>query len=257
MASYSGPVITAACCTYWMRAENSLARSLLSRSMSCAFVTWRGAAGAAGLRAAFLAVCFGTGLPSALGLRADPIRRAVQRRPPRVRRGRPPEALASYSETVGSSVKSSSRPPGADPVEGEVEHRHEDEREDGGGEEPADDHHRQRRRQEGALAEAQRHGKQGEDRRDRRHQDGAQAPPAALDDRRTRVHTLATELLHEVEQHDGVGHHDADQHEQADEARHAQAGPREPEQQDGADSGERDADQQDERIDAGCGRWPP
>ena len=116
------------------------------------------------------------------------------------------------------------------------------------GEEPADHDDGQRRREEGALAEAERHRQQGEDGRDRGHEDGTQAAPAALDDRRARVHALAAELLDEVEQHDGVGHDDADQHEQADEARHAQAGAGDEEQDDGADGGERDADQQDERV---------
>jgi hypothetical protein len=68
MASYCGPLIAAACCTYWTSAWNSLARSLFSSSMSWARVSLRGvprtmSAAVRGFFAAgFLAGFFGAGL---------------------------------------------------------------------------------------------------------------------------------------------------------------------------------------------------
>ena len=73
---------------------------------------------------------------------------------------------------------------------------------------------------------------------------------APLTERRTWVAPpLALQLLHEVEQHDGVGDHDADQHQEADHGADAQWVAGDEQRRDGADERQRQAEQDDERRD--------
>ena len=246
MASYWGPVMAAACCTYCTSAWNSLARSSFSRSMSWSRVTLRAARRSrsaavsvfAGLALAALAVFFGAGLAtgSPLLMRVRRPLRPRERPPPKGTAGQRRRDLWSRRRCAVSSPAPAPRRRAevllvrlvgalrAQTVEREVQHRHQDQRQEGRGEQAADDHHGERRGEEPALAaDAERHRDQRQDRGDGRHEDRPQPATPALDDGGAGVHALAPELLDEVEQHDGVGHHDADQHQQADEARHAEA----------------------------------
>ena len=83
MASYCGPLMAAACCTYCTSAWNSLARSLFSSSMSCARVSLRGvprtmSAAVRGLAVALLADFFGAGLATGSPLVVSFVGRAVR-----------------------------------------------------------------------------------------------------------------------------------------------------------------------------------
>ena len=117
MASYCGPVMTDACCTYWISAAYSLARSLLSSSMSCALVSLRGAAGSAAVEAgavlevlvrivflvAFLAAGFATLVSFRWVSPAGPARSAYRRFPLEYARKRPAAPHLSPADVSASS----------------------------------------------------------------------------------------------------------------------------------------------------------
>ena len=62
---------------------------------------------------------------------------------------------------------------------------------------------------------------------------------------------MPTVLVDQVDQHDGVGHDDADQHQHTHQAGQAQRGAGQPQRQDGPGGRERDGHQQDQRLDQG------
>ena len=92
-------------------------------------------------------------------------------------------------------------------------------------------------------------GHQGEDGRHGRHEDRPDAGPAALDERVVGGIALVPQLLHEVQQHDGVGDHDADEHQEPDEGADADGLARDEQRREGADGRERQAEQDDQRVD--------
>ena len=90
---------------------------------------------------------------------------------------------------------------------------------------------------------------QRQDRRDGGHQDRSDAGPPALDQRVVVGVALGTQPLDEVEQHDRVGDHDPDEHQEADEGADADGPARDVQRREGADRRERQGEQDDERGD--------
>ena len=106
-----------------------------------------------------------------------------------------------------------------------VQRRQHDQGEQGRRHQAADHDDRQRLRDEPAVAgDADRHRRQRADRRERRHQDRPQASGGPVDDRLAHVHPALAVLVHQVDEHDRVRHHDADQHQQPDDRRARRAG---------------------------------
>ena len=98
MASYCGPVMTDACCTYWISAEYSLARSLLSSSMSCVRVSLLGvscssATGAAAVLGALTRVVFLVAFFAAGFATLDSFRRVTPEGPARCAPAMPTRVL--------------------------------------------------------------------------------------------------------------------------------------------------------------------
>src|SRR3989442_797384 len=113
----------------------------------------------------------------------------------------------------------------------EVEDRRDVEREELGDHQPAHHGQPQRAPRVGAGADAERDGERAEQRGHRRHHDRPEAQQAALVDRLLGRHAAALGLDREVDHHDRVLLHDADQHDHADEAVDVQLHAEEPERQ--------------------------
>ena len=75
-----------------------------------------------------------------------------------------------------------------------------------------------------------------------------------MDDRILEPHAVLAELVDEVDEHDRIGHDDADEHEQADERGDAQRRAREQQEEHGTGRGERDRHEEDERLDEAAER---
>ncbi|SIJ64095.1 Uncharacterised protein [Mycobacteroides abscessus subsp. abscessus] len=75
-----------------------------------------------------------------------------------------------------------------------------------------------------------------------------------MDDRVLEAHAVVAQLVDEVDEDDRVRHHDADEHEQADERGDAQRNARGEEKEHGTGRGEGDRHEQDERLDEAAER---
>ena len=115
--------------------------------------------------------------------------------------------------------------------------------------ETADHDDRERLRDEAAVSgDAERHRREREDGRQRCHEDGAQASRAARDGGVVRRQSLLAVLIHQVDEHDGVGDDDSDEHQHADQRRDAQRHAGGDLQQDRAGGRERHGHQQQQRL---------
>src|SRR5690606_23852233 len=85
-----------------------------------------------------------------------------------------------------------------------------------GGGQSADHHYRQALGDQAAVAVTQPQGKQGENGGKGGHQDRTQAGSSRLQQRGANIQSPRPLLLHPVNQHDGIGHHDSDQHQRPD-----------------------------------------
>ncbi len=142
------------------------------------------------------------------------------------------------------------RHPRAEAVHVEVEHRRDEQGEELGHQQPA--HHRDAEGLAqfgtGAVADGDRqrahHGRR------RRHHDRAEAQAAGLADRRRRAPALlALEHQGDVDHHDGVLLHDADQHQHADDRDHREVHPEELQCPERPDRRRRQAGEDGERVD--------
>ena len=168
--------------------------------------------------------------------------------PPRWRYSALPKPVADASAPCSTTAEA---PRGAllAAIHERVDHGHDDQRQDRGAEQAADDHGAQLRRDDRALGEAERQRQQGQDGGHGRHQDGPHAGPATLDERVVGGVALVAQLFHEVQQHDGVGDHDADEHQEPDEGADADRLARDEQRREGADGRQRQAEQDDQRVD--------
>ena len=92
-----------------------------------------------------------------------------------------------------------------------------DEREQGAADQPPDDDSAEFGGDDSAFGEAEREGHEGEDRSQRRHEDGAEATITGFEQGVMNVHLAFAQVgLHAINQHNGVGDDDADEHQHAD-----------------------------------------
>ena len=106
------------------------------------------------------------------------------------------------------------------------------------------------RRSSAPMPRAERQRQAAEQRRHRRHHDRPEAQQAGLVDRLLRRLALrALRLQREVDHHDGVLLHDADQQDDADQRDHAQVGAAEQQRQDRADAGRGQRRENRDRVD--------
>src|SRR5690606_13786261 len=81
------------------------------------------------------------------------------------------------------------------------------------------------------------------------HQDGPEAQPPGLHDRRKDIHpVLATQQVDVVDQHDGVVHHDPNEHHEPHDALHVQGRPGQQQCRHHTDYGHGHREHHDERI---------
>src|SRR5918998_793869 len=109
--------------------------------------------------------------------------------------------------------------------EDHVKGRDEEEGQDRRGDEAAYDHHRERLGEEGSFAgDPDRHRRGGEDGGRGGHQDRTQPVTSAFQYGFPGAHTLLAVLADQVEQDDGVGHHDTHEHQRTEERGYAERG---------------------------------
>ena len=101
-----------------------------------------------------------------------------------------------------------------------VEHRNKEERDKGRACQSADDSHANRLHHARASARREAHGEHAEDRRKRRHQDGAQAAGPGLQARLLHLVAAVNQQVRVVNQNDTVVDDDSDQHDDSDGRKH-------------------------------------